>query len=107
MPLSEASVLVFAAALGLLWLGTVPLTSGLISSIFGPAYLSMLYGITFVGHQIGGFLSAWLGGYAFDVLGSYDAVWWTSVALGLAAALIHLPIAERPVARLSAQGALT
>lgn len=104
-PVSEASVLIFAAALGLLWLGTIPLTSGLIASIFGPAYLSMLYGITFVGHQLGSFMSAWLGGYVYDATGSYDAVWWTSVVLGLAAALIHLPIAERPVERLRVQRA--
>jgi predicted MFS family arabinose efflux permease len=102
MPLSEASVLLFGALLGLLWLGTVPLTSGLVAYIFGPAYMSMLYGIVFLSHQVGSFLGAWLGGYFYDVFGSYDAMWWICVALGFAASLLHFPIAERPVPRLAA-----
>lgn len=102
MPLSETSVLLFGALLGLLWLGTVPLTSGLVAYIFGPAYMSMLYGIVFFSHQVGSFLGAWLGGYFYDVFGSYDAMWWICVALGFAASLLHFPIAERPVPRLSA-----
>ena len=102
MPLSETSVLVFGALLGLLWLGTVPLTSGLVAYIFGPAYMSMLYGIVFFSHQVGSFLGAWLGGYFYDVFGSYDAMWWICVALGFAASLLHFPIAERPVPRLAA-----
>jgi predicted MFS family arabinose efflux permease len=101
MPLSEFSVLLFGAMLGLLWLGTVPLTSGLVAYIFGPAYMSMLYGIVFFSHQVGSFLGAWMGGYFYDVFGSYDAMWWLCVALGLTAAALHLPIAERPVARLA------
>ncbi len=101
VPLSEISVLVFAAALGLLWLGTVPLTSGLVAHFFGPAHMSMLYGIVFVSHQVGSFFGAWLGGYAFDLTGSYDSMWWLSVALGLVSALLHWPIVERPVARLA------
>jgi predicted MFS family arabinose efflux permease len=102
MPLSEYSVLLFGALLGLLWLGTVPLTSGLVAYIFGPAYMSMLYGIVFFSHQVGSFLGAWLGGYFYDVFGSYDAMWWICVALGFTASLLHFPIAERPVPRLSA-----
>jgi predicted MFS family arabinose efflux permease len=102
MPLSEYSVLLFGALLGLLWLGTVPLTSGLVAYIFGPAYMSMLYGIVFFSHQVGSFLGAWLGGYFYDVFGSYDAMWWICVALGFAASLLHFPIAEHPVPRLSA-----
>lgn len=102
MPLSEYSVLLFGALLGLLWLGTVPLTSGLVAYIFGPAYMSMLYGVVFFSHQIGSFLGAWLGGYFYDVLGSYDAMWWICVALGFAAAALHFPIVERPVPRLAA-----
>jgi predicted MFS family arabinose efflux permease len=101
MPLSEFSVLLFGALLGLLWLGTVPLTSGLVAYIFGPAYMSMLYGIVFFSHQVGSFLGAWMGGYFYDLSGSYDAMWWICVALGFAASALHLPIAERPVARLS------
>jgi MFS family permease len=102
MPLSEFSVLLFGALLGLLWLGTVPLTSGLVAHIFGPAYMSMLYGIVFFSHQVGSFLGAWMGGYFYDLFGSYDAMWWICVALGFAASALHLPIAERPVARLGA-----
>ncbi len=101
VPLTEWSVLMFGAAMGLLWLGTVPLTSGLVAYIFGPAYMSMLYGIVFFSHQVGSFLGAWMGGYFYDVLGSYDAMWWLCVVLGLVAAALHFPIAERPVARLA------
>ena len=101
-PVTEASVLAFGAAMGLLWLGTVPLTSGLVAFIFGPAYMSMLFGIVFFSHQIGGFLGAWLAGFAYDYLGSYDAIWWLSVALGLISAALHWPINERPVPRLAA-----
>ena len=104
-PLSPASVLIFAAVLGLLWLSTVPLTSGLVAQIFGPAYMSMLYGIVFFGHQVGSFFGAWLGGYVFDLYGSYDPVWWMCVALGLAATLLHWPIPDRPVERLAARPA--
>jgi predicted MFS family arabinose efflux permease len=99
--LSEVSVLIFAGALGFTWLGTVPLTSGVIAVLFGPAYMSMLYGVAFFSHQIGGFLGAWMAGAIFDAVGSYDAVWWLSVVLGLASALLHWPIVERPVSRLA------
>jgi predicted MFS family arabinose efflux permease len=105
LPMSEWSVLAFGAALGLLWLGTVPLTSGLVAHIFGPAYMSTLYGIVFFSHQVGSFLGAWLGGFMYDVSGSYELMWWGSIALGLAAAALHFPIAERPVARLMAAAA--
>ncbi|MBL8670960.1 MAG: MFS transporter [Alphaproteobacteria bacterium] len=99
-PVTEESVLVFAAALGLLWLGTIPLTSGLVAAIFGPVYLSTLYGIVFIGHQVGGFVSSWMGGWVYDRFGSFDAVWWCSVVLGFVAALLHMPVHERPVPRL-------
>lgn len=102
MPLTEASVLVFAGTLGLLWLGTVPLTSGLVAYIFGPAYMSMLYGIVFLSHQVGSFTGSWLAGVAYDLTGSYDVMWWGSVAMGLVAAALNWPIMERPVARLTA-----
>jgi predicted MFS family arabinose efflux permease len=99
VPFSEVSVLLFGAAMGLLWLGTVPLTSGLVAQIFGPTYLSMLYGIVFMSHQLGSFFGAWLGGLAYDLLGSYDAMWWICAALGIAAALLHWPIRDRPLSR--------
>jgi len=101
VPISEASVLIFSAAIGFLWLGTVPLTSGLVAHIFGTPYLSMLFGMVFFGHQFGGFLGAWLAGYLYDTLASYDAMWWLSVALGLASAALHWPIAEKPLPRLA------
>ena len=104
-PLNEASVLVFAALMGLLWLGTVPLTSGLVAEIFGPRYLGALFGIVFLSHQVGSFLGAWLGGYVFDETGSYDAVWLTAVGLGVVAAAIHWPIADRPLVRRQARPA--
>ncbi|HEV7289867.1 MFS transporter [Sphingomonas sp.] len=99
-PLTPMSALLFAAAMGFLWLGTVPLTSGLVGQIFGMRYLSTLYGIVFLGHQLGSFCGAWIAGLMFDLTGSYDSIWVASVALGFIAALVHLPISERPVARL-------
>jgi MFS family permease len=104
-PLSPASVAVFAAAMGLLWLGTVPLTNGLLAQIFGVKYLAMLSGFVFFSHQLGSFLGVWLGGFVFDRTGAYDIVWAISIALGVLAALVNLPVDERPLARLSAQPA--
>jgi len=95
LPLSETSVLIFAGAMGLLWLSTVPLTTGLVVTMFGPKYLGMLNGVVFFGHQIGSFLGAWLGGYLYDVQGSYEMMWLFSIALGVFAALCHWPIKER------------
>ena len=97
LPKTEVSVLVFAGALGLLWLGTVPLTSGLVAHIFGVRYMATLFGIVFLSHQVGSFLGVWLGGVVFDATGSYDAIWIASIALGLLAAALHLPINERPL----------
>ena len=97
LPPSEIVVMAFASALGLLWLGTVPLTSGLVGQIFGIRYMSTLFGIVFLSHQLGSFLGVWWGGYAFDVSGSYDPVWYASIALGLAAGVLHLPINEQPL----------
>jgi predicted MFS family arabinose efflux permease len=94
---TETTVLVFAAAIGFLWLGTVPLTSGLVGQIFGVRYLSTLFGIVFFSHQMGSSLGVWLGGYAFDTLGSYDPVWMASIVLGIGAAILHLPIAEQAI----------
>jgi predicted MFS family arabinose efflux permease len=98
-PLSAASVYVFAATLGLLWLSTVPVTNAMVAQIFGVRYLAMLSGLAFFSHQIGSFLGAWLGGKLFDVTGSYDIVWYLSIALGVVAGLINLPIDEQPIKR--------
>ena len=103
-PVSGFSILIFASGMGFLWLGTVPLTSGLIGQIFGVRYLSTLFGIVFFSHQIGAFLGVWMGGYIFDVTGSYDLVWYLSVVLGVLSALLHWPINEQPVARLALAG---
>jgi MFS family permease len=105
MPLSWVSVLLFSAILGFLWLGTIPLTSGLIGVLFGPTNVSMLWGIVLFSHQMGSFVGAWGAGWLYDVYGNYDAMWWGSVALGLGAAVIHWFIPERPVARLMASPA--
>jgi MFS family permease len=104
-PLSHLSVAVFAAAMGLLWLSTVPLTNGLVAQIFGVKYLAMLSGFVFFSHQLGSFLGVWLGGLVFDLTGAYDIVWMISIALGVLAALVNLPVDERPLARLSPQPA--
>ncbi|HEY0625359.1 MAG TPA: MFS transporter [Allosphingosinicella sp.] len=100
LPLSSGSALVFASVMGFLWLGTVPLTSGLVGQIFGIRYLSTLYGIVFMSHQVGSFFGAWAAGYVFDRTGSYDIAWGAAILLGLVAALLHLPIRDAPVARL-------
>ncbi|SDF28875.1 MULTISPECIES: MFS transporter [Thalassobaculum] len=94
LPMTPAMVLVLAGLLGLTWLGTVPLTSGLVGTIFGIRYMSMMFGLVFVGHQIGSFLGAWIGGVAFDVFQSYDVMWQLSVALGVLSAVLHWPIRE-------------
>jgi MFS family permease len=97
LPVTPLSAGLFAAAMGLLWLSTVPLTNGIIAQVFGVQYLSMLSGFVFFSHQIGSFLGAWLGGYLFDATGSYQAVWVICIGLSIVAALINLPIDERPV----------
>ena len=83
--------------MGLLWLSTVPPTSGLVAIMFGPKYMGMLMGIVFFSHQVGAFLGVWLGGRLYDQTGSYDVVWWLGVALGIFAAIVHWPIKEAPV----------
>ncbi len=95
IPKTETTVLAFAAAIGLLWLGTVPLTSGLVGQIFGVRYLSTLFGLVFFSHQVGSFLGVWLGGVVYTWTGSYDAIWLASIVLGVAAAILHLPIREQ------------
>jgi len=99
LPSSPTSVVAFSIVMGLLWLSTVPPTNGLVAVMFGTRHLGMLGGIVFFSHQIGSFLGVWLGGYLYDLMGSYDPVWWIGVALGLFAALVHWPIAEKQVVR--------
>lgn len=96
-PITPATTIIFCAVMGLTWLGTVPLTTGIVAQIFGPHYLATLVGIVFLLHQVGSFLGAWMGGFAFERTGSYDVVWWSVVLLGLFAAVIHWPIDERPI----------
>ncbi len=103
LPKTELTVLLFSCILGILWLSTVPLTSGIITVVFGPYYMSMLYGIAFMSHQVGSFLGSWLGGRLFDMYGSYELMWWICVALGFISALMHMPIVEKPVERLASQ----
>lgn len=96
-PPSPASALIFAAAMGILWLATIPLTSGIVGQVFGPRYLGTLFGIVFLSHQVGSFLGVWLGGILFDTTQSYEVVWWICAALGVIAAILHWPIDERPI----------
>ena len=105
VPLSYASVYIFAAVIGLLWLATVPLTSGIVAQIFGTRYMATLYGVVFLSHQIGSFSSVWLGGWVYDTYQSYDLAWWVIIAAGGVAALLHWPINDQPVARLAQEQA--
>jgi predicted MFS family arabinose efflux permease len=98
-PLTPWSVYIFASAMGLLWLSTVPPTNAMVAQIFGVAHLSMLGGFVFFSHQIGSFMGVWLGGYLYDKTGSYDIVWYISIALGIFAALVNLPVREEAIAR--------
>lgn len=99
LPQTPTSVVVFAIVMGLLWLSTVPPTNALVAIMFGTRHLGMLGGVVFLSHQIGSFLGVWMGGYLYDKFGSYDSVWWFGVALGVFAAIVHWPIAERAVER--------
>ena len=102
LPMTPASVIIICGLLGLLWLSTIPLTSGLVATFFGTTWMSMLFGIVFLSHQLGSFLGVWLAGRIFDMTKSYDAMWWISIALGVVSALINWPIRETPVERLAA-----
>lgn len=96
-PLTPLTASLFGAGLGLLWLGTVPLTSGLVSQIFGARYLATLFGVVMLSHQVGAFLGAWLGGLSYDLTGSYTVVWWMAAGLALISAALHWPIADQPL----------
>jgi MFS family permease len=98
-PLTPLSVYLFAAAIGLLWLSTVPATNAVIAQIFGVQYLSMLGGFVFLSHQVGSFLGAWLGGKLYGLTGNYDIVWWLAVALGIFAGIVNLPVRETAIER--------
>lgn len=100
LPIDGPTVVILSGVLGILWLSTVPLTSSLVSTFFGPTWMTMLFGIVFLSHQFGSFAGIWLAGYLSDHTRSYDLMWWTSIALGIFAAVVHWPIREEPVARL-------
>ncbi len=102
LPKTPLVILVFACVMGILWLSTVPLTTGIIAQVFGVQYMATLFGIVFLSHQIGSFIGVWLGGYLYDQTGSYNGMWWAGVFFGVVAALVHMPINEKPLARLGA-----
>jgi len=99
LPITATTAIVFGAAMGLLWLSTVPPTSALVALMFGTRWMATLFGFAFFSHQVGGFIGVWLGGFLFERTGSYNVVWWLSVVLGLVSALINLPIVEKPIER--------
>ena len=101
LPKTEWVMYGFAAMMGILWLSTVPLTTGIIAQVFGIRYMGTLFGVVFLGHQIGSFTGVWLGGRFFDQTGSYNGMWWAGVVVGVLAGLIHLPINEKPLQRVS------
>lgn len=99
-PANELTIYLFAAAMGVLWLSTVPLTTGIVAQIFGLRFMATLFGIVFLSHQIGSFIGVWMGGLLYDRTGSYDAMWWAGVCFGVFAAIVHLPINDKPLDRL-------
>ena len=98
-PINNVTALLFGAFMGFLWLATVPLTSGIVAQIFGTKHFTMLFGFVFMSHQFGAFGGAWLGGYIYDVTGSYDLMWVISVVLAVMAAMLHRPIDDQPLVR--------
>jgi MFS family permease len=100
LPPNEITVYVFSFLMGFVWLGTVPLTNGLMSQVFGVSYLTTLFGFVFVGHQVGSFFGVWLGGVVFDATRSYDLLWFGAIGLGLVASALHWPINDRQLVRL-------
>lgn len=102
LPLTHTSVYIFSFVMGLIWLGTLPLTIGIVSQVFGVRYIATLFGFVFIGHQVGAFFGVWLGGYVFDATHSYQLMWYGSIALGLLAAALHWPIDDKEVVRADA-----
>lgn len=100
-PTTQTTLLIFGAGMGILWLATIPITNAIVAQVFGVKYVATLFGITWGVHQLGSFFGAWMGGLIFDLLGSYDLVWWFSAWLGITAALLHWPIDERALPRLA------
>ncbi len=100
-PKTPFVIYTFAATMGILWLSTVPLTTGIVAQVFGVRYMATLFGIVFLSHQLGSFLGVWLGGRIYDQTGSYDGMWYAGIVLGFVAAIIHLPINEKPLTRLT------
>ena len=105
VPVNEVTVIGFSAILGLLWLSTVPLTSGIVAQVFGPRYMSTLFAIVFLSHQLGAFSGVFLGGLFYDMFGTYDAAWWLAIGLSAMAALIHWCIDDRPIETVQSAGA--
>jgi predicted MFS family arabinose efflux permease len=104
LPKTALVIYLFSASMGLLWLSTVPLTTGIVAQVFGVRYLATLFGVVFLSHQIGSFIGVWLGGRLYDASGSYDSMWWAGVVFGLLAAIVHWPINEAPISRPAAPG---
>ena len=100
-PKTAETIYLFSALMGLLWLSTVPLTTGIVAQVFGLRYLATLFGLVFLSHQLGSFIGVWLGGRLYDTYGSYDGMWLAGIFFGIVAAIIHWPINEQPLARLS------
>ena len=105
-PKTALTLYVFSALMGLLWLSTIPLTTGVIANVFGVRYVATLYGLVFFGHQVGSFIGVYLGGVFYERYGSYDGMWWAGIVVGVLAALIHLPISEKPLPRVVAASAV-
>jgi MFS family permease len=105
MPKTPATIYLFSAVMGLLWLSTVPLTTAIVAQVFGVRYLATLFGFVFLSHQLGSFIGVWMGGRLYDMYGNYDGMWWAGIFFGVVAAIVHWPIDERPLARLSAEAA--
>ncbi|MEL6478986.1 MAG: MFS transporter [Pseudomonadota bacterium] len=95
LPITPVTVIIFSVFMGLLWLTTVPLTSGLVATMFGPRHMGTLYGFVFLSHQIGSFIGIYMGGRVYDLYGNYDLIWWTAIALGIVSAIVHLPVKDR------------
>ena len=105
-PKTALTLYVFSALMGLLWFSTIPLSTGVLTDVFGVRYVATLYGFVFFGHQVGSFIGVWLGGVFYDRYGSYDGMWWAGIVVGVLAALIHLPISEKPVSRVATANAI-